>query len=87
MCREREGKAEGEKEDPSASRKVLKADREKLRRDRLNEHFQELGNTLGALLRSTIFLFVFYNFASGEPFIDWFRIRFKRFLVLSLNFF
>ncbi|XP_020232661.1 transcription factor bHLH121 [Cajanus cajan] len=37
---------EGGKEDPSAARKVLKADREKLRRDRLNEHFQDLANTL-----------------------------------------
>ncbi|KAG5010298.1 hypothetical protein AAZX31_07G159200 [Glycine max] len=45
--REREKeKGEGENEDPSAARKVLKADREKLRRDRLNEHFQELGNAL-----------------------------------------
>ena len=50
MCREREKeKGEGENEDPSAARKVLKADREKLRRDRLNEHFQELGNALGSL--------------------------------------
>ncbi|XP_062102573.1 transcription factor bHLH121-like isoform X2 [Humulus lupulus] len=32
--------------DPVAARKVQKADREKLRRDRLNEHFLELGNTL-----------------------------------------
>ncbi|KAG9149580.1 hypothetical protein Leryth_021526 [Lithospermum erythrorhizon] len=29
-----------------AARKVQKADREKLRRDRLNEHFLELGNTI-----------------------------------------
>lgn len=33
--------------DPVAARKVQKADREKLRRDRLNEVFIELGNTLG----------------------------------------
>ncbi|KAL2347794.1 hypothetical protein Fmac_001794 [Flemingia macrophylla] len=47
LLREREKeKGEGEKEDPNAARKVLKADREKLRRDRLNEHFQDLGNTL-----------------------------------------
>ncbi|KAF5738121.1 transcription factor bHLH [Tripterygium wilfordii] len=32
--------------DPVAARKVQKADREKLRRDRLNEQFLELGNTL-----------------------------------------
>ncbi|RDY14111.1 Transcription factor bHLH121, partial [Mucuna pruriens] len=47
LLREREKeRGEGENEDLSAARKVLKADREKLRRDRLNEHFQELGNTL-----------------------------------------
>lgn len=33
--------------DSIAARKVQKADREKLRRDRLNEHFLELGKTLG----------------------------------------
>ncbi|KAG4175289.1 hypothetical protein ERO13_A11G175100v2 [Gossypium hirsutum] len=32
--------------DPIAARKVQKADREKLRRDKLNEQFVELGNTL-----------------------------------------
>ncbi|PIN08902.1 hypothetical protein CDL12_18511 [Handroanthus impetiginosus] len=32
--------------DAVTSRKVLKADREKLRRDKLNEQFQELGNLL-----------------------------------------
>ncbi|KAA3457546.1 transcription factor bHLH121-like protein isoform X2 [Gossypium australe] len=37
---------EMEAEDPIAARKVQKADREKLRRDRLNEQFLELGNTL-----------------------------------------
>lgn len=31
----------------ATARKVLKADREKLRRDKLNEQFLELGNTLG----------------------------------------
>lgn len=36
-----------ERKDPLVARKVQKADREKLRRDRLNEHFIELGNTLG----------------------------------------
>ncbi|KAG2696422.1 hypothetical protein I3760_07G058900 [Carya illinoinensis] len=35
-----------EMKDPIAARKVKKADREKLRRDRLNEQFLELGNTL-----------------------------------------
>ncbi|XAR73775.1 hypothetical protein NMG60_11007861 [Bertholletia excelsa] len=39
-------KPEVEVKDPIAARKVQKADREKLRRDRLNEQFQELGNTL-----------------------------------------
>lgn len=32
--------------DPTAARKVQKADREKLRRDRLNDQFLDLGNTL-----------------------------------------
>ncbi|KAE8697738.1 hypothetical protein F3Y22_tig00110610pilonHSYRG00198 [Hibiscus syriacus] len=35
--------------DPVVARKVQKADREKLRRDKLNEQFFELGNTLGKL--------------------------------------
>ncbi len=38
---------EGEAKDGVAARKMQKADREKLRRDRLNEHFMELGNVLG----------------------------------------
>ncbi|XP_004289841.1 PREDICTED: transcription factor bHLH121 [Fragaria vesca subsp. vesca] len=37
---------EGEAKDGVAARKMQKADREKLRRDRLNEHFMELGNVL-----------------------------------------
>ncbi|KAJ7953124.1 transcription factor bHLH [Quillaja saponaria] len=37
---------EVEAQDSVSARKVQKADREKLRRDRLNEQFQELGNTL-----------------------------------------
>ncbi|XP_022725155.1 transcription factor bHLH121 isoform X1 [Durio zibethinus] len=39
-------RVEGEPRDCIAARKLQKADREKLRRDRLNEHFLELGNTL-----------------------------------------
>lgn len=39
-------RAHVETKDPISARKVQKADREKLRRDRLNEHFLELGNTL-----------------------------------------
>ncbi|XP_065869029.1 transcription factor bHLH121 [Euphorbia lathyris] len=39
-------KPEPEVKDNQAARKVQKADREKLRRDRLNEHFVELGNAL-----------------------------------------
>lgn len=39
-------KVDAEVKDPIAARKVQKADREKLRRDRLNEQFLELGNTL-----------------------------------------
>ncbi|XP_073123736.1 transcription factor bHLH121 isoform X4 [Henckelia pumila] len=37
---------EAETKDSTNARKVQKADREKLRRDRLNEQFAELGNTL-----------------------------------------
>ena len=40
-----------EVKDTIAARKVQKADREKLRRDRQNEQFLELGNTLGKLWR------------------------------------
>ncbi|KAH9307538.1 hypothetical protein KI387_035449, partial [Taxus chinensis] len=36
----------GDLKDPTAARKVQKADREKLRRDRLNEQFAELGSAL-----------------------------------------
>ena len=44
--------------DTIAARKVQKADREKLRRDRLNEHFLDLGNALGkAWLPLNIILF------------------------------
>ncbi|KAK8568003.1 hypothetical protein V6N13_105946 [Hibiscus sabdariffa] len=39
-------RVEGEPKDCMAARKLQKADREKLRRDRLNEHFLELGNAL-----------------------------------------
>jgi hypothetical protein len=39
--------SEAEIKDSVSARKIQKADREKLRRDRLNEHFVELGNTLG----------------------------------------
>ncbi|XP_004287813.1 PREDICTED: transcription factor bHLH121 [Fragaria vesca subsp. vesca] len=39
-------RADVETKDPVSARKVQKADREKLRRDKLNEHFLELGNTL-----------------------------------------
>jgi len=31
------------------ARKVQKADREKIRRDRLNDHFHQLGNVIGTL--------------------------------------
>lgn len=40
-------KIEQENKDSISARKVQKADREKLRRDKLNEQFSELGNTLG----------------------------------------
>ncbi|OMO92896.1 hypothetical protein COLO4_17256 [Corchorus olitorius] len=39
-------RVDGEAKDCLAARKLQKADREKLRRDRLNEHFLELGNAL-----------------------------------------
>ncbi|KAG6603910.1 Transcription factor bHLH [Cucurbita argyrosperma subsp. argyrosperma] len=39
-------RTDAEVKDPMAVKKTQKADREKLRRDRLNEHFHELGNTL-----------------------------------------
>ncbi|KAH7664787.1 Myc-type basic helix-loop-helix (bHLH) domain-containing protein [Dioscorea alata] len=39
-------KIEQENKDSISARKVQKADREKLRRDKLNEQFSELGNTL-----------------------------------------
>ncbi|CAL5022207.1 unnamed protein product [Urochloa decumbens] len=42
LSRRTECKAQG----PSSARKVQKADREKMRRDKLNEQFQELGNAL-----------------------------------------
>ncbi|KAL5752497.1 hypothetical protein ACOSQ2_023004 [Xanthoceras sorbifolium] len=42
----RDNKPEIEVKNPIAARKVQKADREKLRRDKLNEQFLELGNTL-----------------------------------------
>ena len=45
-------KPEVEVKDPIAARKFQKADREKLRRDRLNEQFLELGNALGKPLLS-----------------------------------
>lgn len=50
-----------EVKDPIAARKVQKADREKLRRDRLNEQFLELGNTLGIYI-SLLLLFVISHF-------------------------
>lgn len=45
-CSNRKQKPEAELKDSIAARKVQKADREKLRRDRLNEQFMELGKTL-----------------------------------------
>lgn len=39
-----------EVKDPITARKVQKADREKLRRDQLNEQFLELANTLGTTI-------------------------------------
>lgn len=39
-----------EVKDSMTARKVQKADREKLRRDRLNEQFLELGKALGKIM-------------------------------------
>ncbi|KAL5070965.1 hypothetical protein RYX36_021852 [Vicia faba] len=39
-------RSEVESHDPTVARKVQKADREKIRRDRLNDQFHELGNAL-----------------------------------------
>lgn len=47
MCFYCSQRPEGEVKDCIAARKSQKADREKLRRDRLNEQFIELGNVLG----------------------------------------
>lgn len=45
---------EPEAKDTVTARRVQKADREKLRRDRLNEQFMELGSTLGNFSFNTI---------------------------------
>lgn len=52
-------RTECEVKDPLAARKVQKADREKLRRDKLNEVFNELGNTLGKWFRTLICVYCF----------------------------
>ena len=39
--------SEAEGKDTSDARKIQKADREKLRREKLNDQFVELGNLLG----------------------------------------
>ncbi|KAJ6850438.1 transcription factor bHLH121 [Iris pallida] len=48
LCQPSNSSQRGERDgkDPIAARKVQKADREKLRRDRLNEQFTELGNAI-----------------------------------------
>ncbi len=48
------GTASNEIGDPTSARKVHKADREKLRRDRLNEQFGELAGVLGNLCHNVI---------------------------------
>lgn len=48
LCRERSEMVEVG--DPTVvARKVQKADREKIRRDRLNDHFHQLGTVIGTL--------------------------------------
>lgn len=58
-------RAEGEIKDCLAARKIQKADREKLRRDRLNEHFVEMGNVLG---RITFLCAFFYYAVHGDTY-------------------
>lgn len=53
---------EGETKDCLTARKIQKADREKLRRDRLNEQFLELGNVLGTIIVYTLFFLDFISF-------------------------
>ena len=53
-------KVENDAKDPIVARKIQKADREKLRRDRLNEQFLELGKALGKF----IFWLVYCNLCS-----------------------
>lgn len=50
--------SEAEVKDSTAARKIQKADREKLRRDRLNEQFIELGNALGKFVFSAFSFWV-----------------------------
>jgi len=42
-------RAECKAQGSTSARKVQKADREKMRRDKLNEQFQDLGNALGMM--------------------------------------
>lgn len=61
------GRAGGSAEngDPATVRKVHKADREKLRRDRLNEQFGELAGVLGMSSEKLEYpVFFVYNFVS-----------------------
>lgn len=64
MCSYCSQRPEGEIKDCLAARKSQKADREKLRRDRLNEQFIELGNVLGNYkfqIEEFFFFFVVVN--------------------------
>lgn len=55
-----------------ASRKVQKADREKLRRDRLNEQFTELGSTLGKFTCPFMFIIWYYlNWCLAQKYEIW----------------
>ena len=55
--------------DPASVRKVHKADREKLRRDRLNEQFGELAGVLGKSFQNlkTMFFRLVYQLVNGDP--------------------
>lgn len=45
------------KEEPVSSRKIQKAEREKIRRDKLKKHVFELGDALGILSKKNCFFF------------------------------
>lgn len=75
---------EEELKDSNAARKMQKADREKLRRDRLNEHFLKLGKTIGNPFESSNYLSCFYVCLSFKLVLDFFPIFFRQSSVFIL---